>query len=230
MRSTDDLKTDARIRDEAIVLFGRQGIAATTIRDVAEAAGVSAGLVIHHFGSKDGLRGACDDKVIEDLERMEHQAVSQPGSVSLADLGKWDAHMAYLSATLMAGGDGADRAFGRLCDLTETILDTGPLRMHPVADREAAIATIVAYTCGAALLGTPLARRLGGEKLTDPVVYARYASSALELFTRGLLTGDGWLEESRQAIAAAMTTDPDPPEGGAPPAADNPTTRSSNQE
>ena len=57
MRSAD-LTAAARIRDAAIEQFGEHGFG-VGLRTIAEAAGVSAALVIHHFGSKDGLRKAC---------------------------------------------------------------------------------------------------------------------------------------------------------------------------
>jgi AcrR family transcriptional regulator len=56
MRSAD-LTAAARIRDAAIEQFGQHGFG-VGLRTIAEAAGVSAALVIHHFGSKDGLRKA----------------------------------------------------------------------------------------------------------------------------------------------------------------------------
>ncbi len=54
MRSVpvDDATTRSRIRDAAVALFGRAGYAATSIRTIADEAGVSAALVIHHFGTK----------------------------------------------------------------------------------------------------------------------------------------------------------------------------------
>ena len=64
MRSVDDLTATARIRDAAIEQFGQHGFG-VGLRAIAKAAGVSAALVIHHFGSKDGLRKACDDYVAE---------------------------------------------------------------------------------------------------------------------------------------------------------------------
>jgi AcrR family transcriptional regulator len=39
-------------------LFGERGYAATTTADVARRAGVSEGILFHHFGSKDGLLAA----------------------------------------------------------------------------------------------------------------------------------------------------------------------------
>jgi TetR/AcrR family transcriptional regulator, regulator of cefoperazone and chloramphenicol sensitivity len=76
----DDLTARARIRDGAMELFSERGYAGTSIRDVAQSAGVSPGLVQHHFGSKAGLRDACDAHVLEllgmltarKLERTEY--------------------------------------------------------------------------------------------------------------------------------------------------------------
>jgi AcrR family transcriptional regulator len=59
-----DLTTKARIRNAALEAFANQGIAATSIRSVARDAGVSAGLVQHHFPTKDALRGAVNDHVV----------------------------------------------------------------------------------------------------------------------------------------------------------------------
>jgi AcrR family transcriptional regulator len=62
-----DLTAKARIRDSAMALFATQGVEGTSVRSVAEAANVSPALVIHHFGSKEGLRIAIDQAVVERL-------------------------------------------------------------------------------------------------------------------------------------------------------------------
>ena len=49
-----------RIRTTALRLFAAQGAAATSLREVAREAGVAPGLVVHHFGGKEGLRAAVD--------------------------------------------------------------------------------------------------------------------------------------------------------------------------
>src|SRR5437870_1488254 len=59
-----DLTSAARIRNAALQAFAAQGVAGTSIRDVAKAAAVSPGLVQHHFRSKAGLRRAVDDFVV----------------------------------------------------------------------------------------------------------------------------------------------------------------------
>ncbi|MDP4512061.1 TetR/AcrR family transcriptional regulator [Nonomuraea turcica] len=68
MRSTydrppEDLTARARIRDAALAEFAERGFKGTTMKAVADAAGVSVGLVQHHFGSKEDLRDACDAHV-----------------------------------------------------------------------------------------------------------------------------------------------------------------------
>ena len=50
-----DLAPRARIREAALRLYAKHGTQATSIRMVAEEAGMSAGAVMHHFKSKDEL-------------------------------------------------------------------------------------------------------------------------------------------------------------------------------
>ena len=76
MSSAEDLQAHARIRDAAMRLFGWQGIKGTTVRQIAEGAGVSPALVIHHFGSKDGLRRACDEWMMARLNAAKLGAVT----------------------------------------------------------------------------------------------------------------------------------------------------------
>jgi AcrR family transcriptional regulator len=56
----DDLTARASIRNEALRLFAALGPDAVSVRQIAAAAGVSPALVLHHFGSKAGLREAVD--------------------------------------------------------------------------------------------------------------------------------------------------------------------------
>ena len=51
-------------------LFAERGAAAVTVREIAAAAGVSPGLVMHHYGSKDGLKDAADRRAAAFFEEM----------------------------------------------------------------------------------------------------------------------------------------------------------------
>ena len=79
-----------RLRDAALVLFGEHGYEGTSVRAIAERAGVTAGLVLHHYGSKQGLREAVDQYVLESVrnawteladisEGTDHLALRQRG-------------------------------------------------------------------------------------------------------------------------------------------------------
>jgi TetR/AcrR family transcriptional regulator, regulator of cefoperazone and chloramphenicol sensitivity len=50
--------------DAALHLIGRHGVKAATVRAVADQAGVTPGLVVHHFGTKDRLAAEVDDLVV----------------------------------------------------------------------------------------------------------------------------------------------------------------------
>jgi AcrR family transcriptional regulator len=81
MRSIpDDRTTRAVIRDEALRLFATGGPESVTVRQIAEAAGVSAGLVVHHFGSKDGLRQEVDQYVLAVFEAMLGELTGEGGT------------------------------------------------------------------------------------------------------------------------------------------------------
>ncbi|GAA5127106.1 helix-turn-helix domain-containing protein [Haloechinothrix salitolerans] len=63
-----DLTVYARIREAALTLFADRGVEATSIRDIARAAGVSPGVVQHHFGTKAGLRAEINQWVRRHVE------------------------------------------------------------------------------------------------------------------------------------------------------------------
>lgn len=74
-----DLTAKARIRNAALELFAADGVEGTALRKVAAAAGVTVGLIVHHYGTKDALREAVEQFV---ADRFEAAIASVPlGSV-----------------------------------------------------------------------------------------------------------------------------------------------------
>ncbi|OBJ05258.1 TetR family transcriptional regulator [Mycobacterium alsense] len=59
--------SEERIRDAALERFATHGVAATSLAKVAEAAGVSIGLVQHYYGTKAALVAAVDQHVLRIL-------------------------------------------------------------------------------------------------------------------------------------------------------------------
>lgn len=69
-RATDeDLTAKARIRNAALDLYAQQGEDRVSLRDIASTAGVTLGLVQHHFKTKAGLRDAVDQLVVDYFAR-----------------------------------------------------------------------------------------------------------------------------------------------------------------
>jgi len=59
------LSSSQRIRDAALRSCAAKGISATSLRTIADAAGISVGLVQHYYGTKAALIGAVDDYVVQ---------------------------------------------------------------------------------------------------------------------------------------------------------------------
>ncbi|OBK35938.1 TetR family transcriptional regulator [Mycobacterium sp. 1245111.1] len=193
MRSADDLTAVARIRDAAIQRFGEQGFG-VGLRSIAEAAGVSAALVIHHFGSKDRLRKACDDYVAEEIRSTKSEAMnsSDPATwfAQLAEIEEFAPITAYLVRSMQDGGELAKTFFRTMIDNTAGYLDEGVRSglLKPSRD-PAARAKYMAITGGG---GFFLYIQMHETPTDLRTVLRDYANDmmlpALELYTNGLMT------------------------------------------
>jgi len=74
---------EQQIIEVACRIFAETGFAATSVADVAEAAGISKPLIYNYFGSKDGLYAACVRHAAEVLT-AEIERTAQSGTVGLA--------------------------------------------------------------------------------------------------------------------------------------------------
>jgi AcrR family transcriptional regulator len=73
------------LKDAAIKLFAEKGVAATSVRDIATSAGVSAGLVTHHFGSKSGLKAEVDSHMIDVFTSALKNVSRMPNAAELVN-------------------------------------------------------------------------------------------------------------------------------------------------
>ncbi len=128
MRSANDLTTTARIRDAAIELFGRDGFD-VGVRAIAKAAGVSPALVIHHFGSKDGLRKACDTYLTESIRESKSESLQTHDPAAwfgaIAEIEDFAPLTAYLVRTMQTGGELARALWRTMIDNAEQYIDEG---------------------------------------------------------------------------------------------------------
>ncbi|SDS12244.1 TetR/AcrR family transcriptional regulator [Paraoerskovia marina] len=211
----EDLTARARIRDAAIVRWGTDGFG-TGLRAVAADAGVSAGLVIHHFGSKDGLRAACDEHVFEIVRTSKTESVGGTGDplAQLASMDEYAPLLAYVVRTLQAGGPAARAFVERMIDDAAGYVRAGVAAgtIRPSRDEHARARFMTLASLGALLLHVAL---------DEPDIAARPAATmrawsdsialpALELYTDGFFT-------SGEILDGYLAYSSDPPPSDAPP-------------
>ncbi len=167
----EDLTARARIRDAALRLFAEHGVDGTTIRDIAADAGVSGGLVRHHFGSKEDLRAACDAYALDQMMRIKERVLLEEGDdrtgVGHAFLS--DAHPAmllllqYFARSMVDGSPAADAMFEEMVDLSEVWLSEH--HGDAVHDTRASAALLVAHELGVLAFRRQLSHALGSDTL-----------------------------------------------------------------
>lgn len=195
----NDRTTKARIRDAAIALFAADGVAATSVRAVAAAAGVSPGLVIHHFGSKDALRVACDQYIAAYLREQKSKAMrAGPGVDPVAALREardGPPLLRYLARTLIDGSPHVDQMVDEMVNdavkyLAEGV-ESGMLRPTAYPYERAAVLSI--WSLGALVLHKHLERLIGVDLTTfqdDPTAASAYVGPVTEMLTEGLTSPD----------------------------------------
>jgi TetR/AcrR family transcriptional regulator, regulator of cefoperazone and chloramphenicol sensitivity len=210
-----DLTARTRIRDAALRLFGARGVDGTGIRDVAREAGVSSGLVQHHYRSKEALRAACDTYVLAQLVRSK-QLVLEEGLDNPVFLANSHPELLdlyrYLSRSMIDGSPAAADMFTEMVGATEQWL----AQHHPgvVTDEHGYATVLVAMEIGALALHPQLSGALGTDVLS-PGGHLRLARAKIEFYSKPLLDE----ELARQAVDTidallAELARNGPPEGG----------------
>lgn len=193
-KAEDDRTTRARIRDAAIECIATNGVAGTSVRAVAAAAGVSPGLVIHHFGSKEGLRLACDEHVARLIhERKLAASAAGPALDPLASLrqaGSGPPVLRYLARTLTEHSPQTaaliDALVANAAEQTRRGIEAGILR--PSRDEYARAAVLSIWTLGALVLHEHVERLLGEDLTGDPTRIPRYLNAVVDILGEPLLT------------------------------------------
>ncbi len=207
-RSAEDLTARARIRDAALRLFAERGLDGTTIRDIARAAGVSGGLIRHHFGSKDDLRAACDSYALDQIVRIKEQAVlegqlANPGFMS-------DAHptmllaVRYLARSLVDGSPAAAAMFDEMVDLAEAWL----AKHHPgqMTDPHGYAAVLIAMETGMLMMHEQLSRSLGADVFTA-TGNLRLTAARIDFYSQPLLSPE-LADQARSAVRHLQAQQP----------------------
>ena len=201
MSDERDLTARANVRNAALRLFAERGHDAVTVREIATAAGVSPGLVVHHFGSKDGLRAAVDAHAAESFDAVFAELGSQDLAEMLAS-GEATTSIAeafsrafpdgsplpaYLRRLLLTNDPAGAALFGRWYDATRRLLDA-MVEMGaatPSEDPAVRAAFLLANDLAVILLRDQIATAIGDDPLT-PAGLDRWARDATAVYIRGV--------------------------------------------
>jgi AcrR family transcriptional regulator len=198
-RRGEEPRTIERIRTAALQSFAQVGTGATTMRGVASAAGVSLGLVQHHFATKAGLINAVDDYVMTLVVSRMSQPLPDPPVDSIAEIGGRVTRIfsevpdvaAYLSRALVDGSAVGARLFDALFDVGvarwQERIDRGEVR--PDVDVMWAAINAIVLALGAISLRAHLDRHLP-EPLSTPEQLERWQKSVDTLLRDGLFHPD----------------------------------------
>jgi AcrR family transcriptional regulator len=193
----EDLTARARIREAALKHFAEDGYARATIRAIAATAGVSPGLLRHHYGSKDELRTACDEYVFDMLHRTNEQLLDDPGASARSQQAS-KRFGRYVARSLADGSTTAAAVFDEMVTLTEQWLARADASRSdpPAIDRRIRAAVLTAMAVGPPLLHDHVSRALGTD-MFGPDGDRLVALALLDIYAHRLL------DES--TVAAART-------------------------
>lgn len=220
----DDRTTKARIRDTAIECFAEHGIAGTSARRIAAAAGVSPALVMHHFGSMDGVRTACDEHIAGIIRHEKSKALAAGPSIDiLAALRNSDTGPLgrYLAEILTDDSPIVEQLVDDLIADAEGYIQQGVESgtVRPSADPRGRAVLLALWQLGALVLHKHMDRLLGVD-LTDPGVTANPALAAFAGPVYEVLGGGFFTEEFAaqvRGVLAAMAAGPAPADASPPP-------------
>lgn len=199
---TDDLTARARIRDAAMAEFAARGVSGATIRGIAEQAGVSPALVQHHFGTKEGLRAACDAYVLDYLRAGVTEGIDG-GQIGETDFVAAIYRSAppvlrYLARALVDGSAAAAAVFDEIVAFTEQYLAGVPAQ----SDAHTRAVVFTAMRLGLTVLQEHVSRGLGTDMLS-PEGSARVGLATLDVVAPQIIP-DGAADQLRTGLARYM--------------------------
>ena len=191
----DDRTTSARLRDACIEIVSDAGAKAATARAVADRAGVSLGLIRHHFGSMGELLHACDRHVVELVRARKEEAIAAGSAFDALGAVRAtgsDHIMGYLAMRLGDDADGINDLVDVMIADAEGYITSSVEAglMTPSADEHARAAMLTIYALGSLALHKHLGRHfdldIRSTELADEPGFTRYLRVQMEVFS-GLL-------------------------------------------
>lgn len=194
--SDQDLHARARIRKAALNSYAEVGPAATSVRRVAKAAGVSPGLVQHYFPTKEALREDVNDHVLStaasyfsDLADLElaRDPIEELGRRVAAHIHDNPSDLLYVSRSIAEGDEQALNLFDGFVALVDSQWErlSASELLREDLDRPWAALHVVVLNLGSVLFQAAVGRHLA-ESFSSAEGLRRWSEASAALFQRGL--------------------------------------------
>ncbi|MEE6282789.1 TetR/AcrR family transcriptional regulator [Georgenia sunbinii] len=189
-----------RILRVAVDLFGRHGVRATSLKAIAADAGVSPALILHHYGSKDGLRVACDTHVAATLRGIKADAVAR--GTRLDPLSMFEGLperrplVRYFARTVTDGSPHVNELVDQLVADAERYTADAQRQglVRSSSDPKARIVVLLLASLGTLVLHPHLERLLGVDLIDGDEPPMRYYRALLEIYFDGVFADDSYPE------------------------------------
>lgn len=212
---SSDLHARARIRNAALHQFSHHGFQAS-LRAIALEAGVSPALIVHHFGSKEALRKACDEYTMEVITATKLESAGENGPENmlahLAQLEEFAPVASYAVASLAAGGELAQTLIDQMEEMTLQTLETGieTGTMKPSYDLRGRARYMTLSSLGLLMLSYRIhSDNMPGEMVDLKEVFLQLSEEivgpSLEIYTEGLFTDDRYLTAYHNSLPTSET-------------------------
>lgn len=177
-----------RILNVAMQRFASDGFAGTSVRALADAAAVSPALILHHFGSKDGLIAACTAEVTASIRASKLAAFAAGPELDALDVlrgaGDNGHRLRYLARLLVEEATHVEDLIDEMVADAEQALEAGIASgsLKPVEDVHGVATVLTIWSLGAVMLHEQVSRLLGAD-LTESaegiMAYGRPAATVL---------------------------------------------------
>lgn len=201
-------KTREALLEAAIRLFSEKGYAATTVKDISDAAGVNISLVSYHYQGKEGLYRACMTKFGESQLAMIDRLLRAPASVEefqirlqmfaeelLSDLQRdcrlFQILQQEMDAGLPLAEDVFRETFLKIHETLKAFFKVAQQRRFIRSDIDIRVA--VGHLVGSIMFfvrSDRIGERFLGLSLRDPKYFQRVKQSILQLFLNGIANPD----------------------------------------
>lgn len=176
---------------KGVELFSEKGFNSVSVREITRAAGVSPGLLIHHFKSKEAFIKACIDEVFGEVLSFK----TEPNPLDMnTQLNKWKSNpefyktpLKFFKAVMSSNSEYSKQLFELILDGSRKVLEDGVKNglVKKPSDLEMTNLVLAVNSLGTILLSDYIRDQLGGE-FTDPEYAQGFMQANLEIYTNGV--------------------------------------------